>query len=203
MVMSIHEMYERIRDLHPKHIVVTKKELYRQLLLDLHCGKLILRLLAAGKRHPRFDEWLTKLCYHLQLISSFVYFAPDQEEGSSFRRRVAKLPAKKYEALIFDGYCETLEECRERLADIYNEDDCLTGDLSDPFVSRMFEKYCAVKRYTLPMLTNTSEFDYFSFFRYVLLYVVENDTYPEFPISSAYKYPLMPGMCTCDVDLEY
>ena len=53
------------------------------------------------------------------------------------------------------------------------------------------------------MLANTIEFEYFSFYRYILLYVIEHDVYPDVPIAPWYKYPLLPGMCGCDIDLDY
>lgn len=195
-------MREWIEDLHPRYIAVTKKELIRQ--LSLHGGgELILRTLAAGTAHPHFEERLTKACYRLQLLSSFVYLVHNKNGESCFRRRTAKLPVARYEALIFDGFCENPSECRERLARMYQEGGWSTDNLSDAFVHRTFKKYCAVKRYTLPMLANTLEYAYFSFYRHILLYVTKHETYPEFPISPSYKYPLMPGMCECDVDVEY
>ena len=54
------------------------------------------------------------------------------------------------------------------------------------------------------MLANTSEFNYFSFYRHILLYVVEHDTHPELPIpDTGYKYPPLPGMSECDIDFDY
>ena len=195
-------MKDWIEGLHPRHIVVTKKELKRQLLLQ-NSEALILRPLAIGKEHQHFEEWLVKACYRLQLLSSFIYLAQNENGESKFRRKAAKLPVKQYEALVFDGCCENSDECRELLTRIYQEEGLSSDELSDEFVGRIFEKFCAVKRYTLPMLTNTEEYAYFSFYRYIFLYVTEHDIYPEFPISPFYKYPLMPGMCECDVDLEY
>ena len=96
-------MREWIEDLHPRYIAVTKKELIRQ--LSLHGGgELILRTLAAGTAHPHFEERLTKACYRLQLLSSFVYLVHNKNRESCFRRRTAKLPVARYEALIFDGF---------------------------------------------------------------------------------------------------
>ena len=77
------------------------------------------------------------------------------------------------------------------------------GGITDELVDRTLAKYLAVKRYTLPMLTNTSEFDYFSFYRHILLYVVEHDEYPEYPVASWYKYPLLPGISECEIDFDY
>ena len=81
----------------------------------------------------------------------------------------------------FDAFCESPEECRDRLESLRNEDaglfpNGITGELVDS----TFAKYLAVKCYTLPMLANTSEFNYFSFYRHILLYVVEHDTHPSF-----------------------
>ena len=181
---------------HPRHILMTKKELESWLRMQT-VETLILRVLVTDKEHPRFEEWVTKACYCLQLISSFVYV------NGYTKRKVTKPSAKRYEEILFDGYCENLEECRELLSSIYKDDLCQTMDPSDEFVERIFEKYCAFKRYVLPMLANTLEFEYFSFYRHILLYVVEHDTYPKFPISPSYRYPLLPGMCECDIDFEY
>ncbi len=183
-------------DKHPRHILVSKEKLESQLRMQ-RVERLILRVLVTDKEHPRFEEWVTKACYRLQLISSFVYVNGYAE------RKVIKLSVKRYEKMVFDPLCENLEECRELLSSIYRDDLCQTMDPSDEFVERIFEKYCAFKRYVLPMLANTLEFEYFSFYRHILLYVVEHDTYPEFPISSFYMYPLLPGMCECDIDFEY
>ena len=196
-------MREYIKNLHPWHIVVTKEGLKEQLIARSDSEKLILRPLAVGRDHLRFEEWLVKACYRLQLISSFVYLARNKDNGSPSRRKLAKLPVKQYETWIFDGHCENLAECKELLTRIYQEEGLPLDELSDEFVGRMFEKFCAVKRYALPMLTNTLEYEFFSFYRYILLYVAEHDTYPEFPVSSFFQYPLMPGMCECEVDLDY
>ena len=61
----------------------------------------------------------------------------------------------------------------------------------------------AVERYTLPMIANTAEYAYFSFFRHIILFVVEHDYYPEAEVLSSYRYPNLPGMYGCDVDLDY
>ena len=113
--------------------------------------------------------------------------------------------AGKYYAKAFDAFCESPEECRDRLESLRNEDaglfpNGITGELVDS----TFAKYLAVKQYTLPMLANTSEFNYFSFYRHILLYVVEHDTHPELPIpDTGYKYPPLPGMSECDIDFDY
>ena len=128
--------------------------------------------MAIGEDHPRFQEWLTKACFHLQTITSFVYIGPYPDGGPYFTRRAMKLP-EKYYAKTFDAFCESPKECRDRLESLRNEDaglfpNGITGELVDS----TFAKYLAVKRYTLPMLANTSEFNYFSFYRHILLYVV-------------------------------
>ena len=115
-----------------------------------------------------------------------------------------KLP-EKYYAKVFDVFCESPEECRDRLESLRDEDaGFFPNGITDELVDRTLAKYLAVKRYTLPMLTNTSEFNYFSFYRHILLYVVEHDEYPDFPASNGgYKYPPLPGMSECDIDFDY
>ena len=87
----------------------------------------------------------------------------------------------------------------QRKNQVMNERKPVTEELVD----RTFEKFCAFKRYILPMLANTLEYQYFSFYRYILQYVVEHDEYPEFEVARWYKYPLLPGMTECDIDFDY
>ena len=194
-----------VANLHPRNIPVTKTTLRKMLsLYDDRLSRALCCALAIGEDHPRFQEWLTKACFHLQTITSFVYIGPYPDGEPYFTRRAMKLP-EKYYAKTFDAFCESPEECRDRLESLRNEDaglfpNGITGEL----VNSTFAKYLAVKRYTLPMLANTSEFNYFSFYRHILLYVVEHDTHPELPIpDTGYKYPPLPGMSECDIDFDY
>ena len=194
-----------VANLHPRNIPVTKTTLRKMLsLYDDRLSRALCCALAIDEDHPRFQEWLTKACFHLQTITSFVYIGSYPDGGPYFTRRVMKLP-EKYYAKAFDAFCESPEECRDRLESLRNEDaglfpNGITGEL----VNSTFAKYLAVKRYTLPMLANTSEFNYFSFYRHILLYVVEHDTHPEFPVpDTGYKYPPLPGMSECDIDFDY
>lgn len=194
-----------VANLHPRNIPVTKSALREMLRSYDHllCRALCCAL-AIGEEHPRFQEWLTKVCYHLQMIASFVYIAPYPDGGQYFTRRAMKLP-EKYYAQVFDAFCESPEECRDILETLCGEDAGLfPGGITDELVGRTLAKYLVVKRYTLPMLTNTSEFDCFSFYRHILLYVVEHDEYPEFPApNGGYKYPPLPGMSECEIDFDY
>lgn len=137
---------------------------------------------------------------------NFYYGSRDNypDGGPYFTRRAMKLP-EKYYAKAFDAFCESPEECRDRLESLRNEDaELFPNGITGELVDSTFAKYLAVKRYTLPMLTNTSEFNYFSFYRHILLYVVEHDTHPEFPVpDTGYKYPPLPGMSECDIDFDY
>lgn len=194
-----------VANLHPRNIPVTKTTLRKMLsLYDDRLSRALCCALAIGEDHPRFQEWLTKACFHLQTLTSFVYIGPYPDGGPYFTRRAMKLP-EKYYAKAFDAFCESPEECRDRLESLRNEDaglfpNGITGELVDS----TFAKYLAVKRYTLPMLANTSEFNYFSFYRHILLYVVKHDTHPEFPVpDTGYKYPPLPGMSECDIDFDY
>ena len=194
-----------VANLHPRNIPVTKTALREMLsLYDDRLSRALYCALAIGEDHPRFQEWLTKACYHLQTITSFVYIGPYPDGGPHFTRRAMKLP-EKYYAEMFDAFCESPEECRDRLESLRYEDAGLFPvGITDELVDKTLAKYLAVKRYTLPMLTNTSEFDYFSFYRHILLYVVEHDTYPEFSVpDTGYKYPPLPGMSECDIDFDY
>lgn len=189
-------------NLHPRHIPVTKKEL-NTLLCRFDYPKALICALAIGKGHSRFEEWLTKACYQLQMVSSFVYIVNCPEPKPPFTRKVVKLPMKRYEELLFNPFCENADECRSVLEEIAEENTISESDITREMVDRVFEKFCAVKRYTLPMLANTEEFEYFSFYRHILLYVIEHDTCPEFPIAPFYRYPLLPGMCECDIDFDW
>lgn len=189
-------------NLHPRHIPVTKKEL-NALLFHFNLPKALICALSLGKDRPRFEEWLIKACYQLQTVSSFVYIVNCSESKPPFTRKAVKLPMKRYEELLFDPFCKNADECRRVLEGIAEKRIVSESDITDETVERVFEKFCAVKRYTLPMLANTEEFEYFSFYRYILLYVIEHDNYPEFPIVPLYRYPLLPGMCECDIDFDW
>ena len=194
-----------VANLHPRNIPVTKTTLRKMLsLYDDRLSRALCCALAIGEDHPHFQEWLTKACFHLQTLTSFVYIGPYPDGGPYFTRRAMKLP-EKYYAKAFDAFCESPEECRDRLESLRNEDaELFPNGITGELVDSTFAKYLAVKRYTLPMLTNTSEFNYFSFYRHILLYVVEHDTHPEFPVpDTGYKYPPLPGMSECDIDFDY
>ena len=194
-----------VANLHPRNIPVTKTTLRKMLsLYDDRLSRALCCALATGEDHPHFQEWLTKASFHLQTLTSFVYIGPYPDGGPYFTRRAMKLP-EKYYAKAFDAFCESPEECRDRLESLRNEDaELFPNGITGELVDSTFAKYLAVKRYTLPMLTNTSEFNYFSFYRHILLYVVEHDTHPEFPVpDTGYKYPPLPGMSECDIDFDY
>ena len=194
-----------VANLHPRNIPVTKTTLRKMLsLYDDRLSRALCCALATGEDHPHFQEWLTKASFHLQTLTSFVYIGPYPDGGPYFTRRAMKLP-EKYYAKAFDAFCESPKECRDRLESLRNEDaELFPNGITGELVDSTFAKYLAVKRYTLPMLTNTSEFNYFSFYRHILLYVVEHDTHPEFPVpDTGYKYPPLPGMSECDIDFDY
>lgn len=194
-----------VANLHPRNIPVTKTTLRKMLsLYDDRLSRALCCALATGEDHPHFQEWLTKASFHLQTLTSFVYIGPYPDGGPYFTRRAMKLP-EKYYAKAFDAFCESPEECRDRLESLRNEDaELFPNGITGELVDSTFAKYLAVKRYTLPMLTNTSEFNYFSFYRHILLYVVEHNTHPEFPVpDTGYKYPPLPGMSECDIDFDY
>lgn len=194
-----------VANLHPRNIPVTKATLRKMLnLYDDRLSRALCCALAIDEDHPHFQEWLTKACFHLQTLTSFVYIGPYPDGGPYFTRRAMKLP-EKYYAKAFNAFCESPEECRDRLESLRNEDaELFPNGITGELVDSTFAKYLAVKRYTLPMLTNTSEFNYFSFYRHILLYVVEHDTHPEFPVpDTGYKYPPLPGMSECDIDFDY
>ena len=194
-----------VANLHPRNIPVTKTTLRKMLsLYDDRLSRALCCALAIGEDYPHFQEWLTKACFHLQTLTSFVYIGPYPDGGPYFTRRAMKLP-EKYYAKAFDAFCESPEECRDRLESLRNEDaELFPNGITGELVNSTFVKYLAVKRYTLPMLANTSEFNYFSFYRHILLYVVEHDTHPEFPVpDTGYKYPPLPGMSECDIDFDY
>ena len=194
---------DQIKNLNPRHIIVTKKELDTQLLHHSDLTALICAL-TIGEHHPRFEEWMTKACYHLQTISSFVYITRCRENELPFVRKAVKPPMKRYGELLFDACCENADECRSVLERLAREEKLFPeSGIIDEMADRVFEKLCAFKRYTLPMLANVFEFEYFSFFRHILLYVATHDTYPEFSISPSYQYPLLPGMCECSIDFDY
>lgn len=193
-----------VANLNPRHIPVTKTVLHNQIHFRFGYPKALICALTIGKDHPRFEEWLTKACYQMQMISSFVYIVKCPENEKPFTHKAVKPPMKKYEEWVFDPYCENADECRSIIERIAQEEKVISeSDITAEMVERVFEKFCAFKRYTLPMLANTLEFEYFSFYRYILLYVVEHDAYPDVPIALWYKYPLLPGMCGCDIDLDY
>ena len=193
-----------IQNLHPQNIPVTKTVLYNQVHHRFGYPKAVICALTIGKAHPSFEEWLTKACYQMQMISSFVYIVKCPENEKPFTHKVVKPAMKKYEEWVFDSYCENAEECRIILERLAQEEKVISeSDITTEIVDRVFEKFCAFKRYTLPMLANILEFEYFSFYRHILLYVAEHDTYPDAPIASWYKYPLLPGMAECDIDFGY
>ena len=58
-----------VANLHPRNIPVTKTTLRKMLsLYDDRLSRALCCALAIGEDHPRFQEWLTKACFHLQTI---------------------------------------------------------------------------------------------------------------------------------------
>ena len=178
---------------HPKQIVVTKKELRRQL-FNFNDPDNLLQVQAFGKSHPKFEERLTKTCFKLQLAASFVY-----RRG----QEVAKLSEREYERRLYDPRCENIAECHNRLEEIFRLEGRDPREVSDELTRNVFEKFRAVKRYTLPMIANAEEYAYFSFFQHIILFVVEHDRCPDVGIAGSYRYPDLPGMCRCEVDFDY
>lgn len=179
---------------HPKYIIVTKKELRRQM-PNFNDPDNLLQVLVFGENHPKFEEYLTKVCIKLQTASSFLY-----RRG----KEAGKLSEQEYEGYLFNQRCENLVECYDRLEGIFEREGLDPQQaISEELIRKVFEKFCAVKRYTLPMIANTTEYAYFSFFRHVILFVVEHDYYPEAKINSSYRYPDLPGMSECDIDFDY
>lgn len=196
------ERPEWIINMHPRFIAVTQKELCQQLgYHHFSCPRALVAALALGKDHPRYEEWATKVCCRLQTISSLVYLS-EVSDDEYFEKRANKLTMRQYEERVFDPFCEFPDECRSILENLYGEG-VLDKPVTEELVDRTFEKFCAFKRYILPMLANTLEYQYFSFYRYILQYVVEHDEYPEFEVARWYKYPLLPGMTECDIDFDY
>lgn len=178
---------------HPKQIVVTKKELRRQM-LNFDDPNNLLQVLAFGKSHPKFEERLTKACIRLQLAASFVY-----RRG----REAAKLSEREYERRLYDPLCENLAECHNRLAELFQREGLDAREVSDGLTRNVFEKFRAVKRYTLPMIANAAEYAYFSYFRHIILFVAEHDRCPDAEPIGSYRYPDLPGMCECEIDFDY
>lgn len=86
-----------VANLHPRNIPVTKATLRKMLnLYDDRLSRALCCALAIGEDHPHFQEWLTKACFHLQTLTSFVYIGPYPDGGPYFTRRAMKLPEKYY-----------------------------------------------------------------------------------------------------------
>ena len=178
---------------HPKQIVVTKKELRRQL-FNFDDPDNLLQVLTFGKSHPKFEERLTKAFVKLQLAASFIY-----RRG----QEAAKLSEREYERRLYDPRCENSAECHDRLVELFRREGRDPQEVSDELTRNVFEKFCAVKRYTLPMIANAAEYTYFSFFRHIILFVVEHDRCPDTEIVGGYRYPDLPGICRCEIDFDY
>lgn len=183
----------------PNYILVSKDELHRQLWNYSNQGTL-LRILTFGENHSRFTEWLTAECINLQILSSLVCPTQSSKMMPAYNEKATKFSAIEYERKVFDPYCENEAECRSMLNRIYEEEQLDGSQVTDDMVTRVFEKFCAVKRYILPMLANTKEYAYASFFRHIILYVVRNEEYPDFPALSSYAYLDMPGMSECEIN---
>lgn len=189
--------------LHPKEIPVAKSVLERKL-SNYDDPKNLLQVLAFGETHPRFEEWLVKASIKFQEASSLVYLREVRGVDGRPKIEVAKLSEKEYEEKIFDPHCENIDECRDLLVRIFEEEGRPAAEVTDALVQRTFEKFCAIKRYTLPMIANTAEYEYFSFFYYIIDYVARHDDSLNAESSpSGYRYPDLPGMYDCDIDFDY
>ena len=198
--------------LHPgRHIVVSKKELQEQLWFRNE-PNVYLRFFACKPDDPRYEEWLTKSAYRLQLLGSFVYLVrctvyPGRLTGASgapfYTKKIAKPPAKYYKETVFDPCCESLDECKDHLIGSFKNDNISESEVTDELVRKVFEKYLALQKYALPMLANVEEYGYFSFFRQVLLYISRHNTYPDFPIDSSFKCPTIPEIYDFEIDMDY
>lgn len=177
-------------DQKPENIIVTRRELCRQLLIFGN-PNFLLRALAFGKNHPDFEKELTRACMNLQTASSFAYI---------YKKTARKPPIEVYENLLFDSRCGDLGMCRSRLIYLLRRQ---PEEISNELVHKIFEKFCAVKRYTLPMIANTEECACFSLFRQIILFVIEHDDCPEVKAIGSYRCPDLPGMSECDVDFDY
>ncbi len=184
-----------------KEILVTKKELKAHLMLqEFDLPKALLRLLTLGRDDPLFPQYLIRAAVRMQFITSLVYPVRGAGCNSWGEPYVTKPSIKTYE-ILFDGYCGNLDECADRLKEIFTGNNLDQQSLTPEYIKKVFEKYSAIKRYTLPMLGyHSDDFCHASFFEYVMLYVVEHDSYPDFPIHHGYRYPEMPGASNWDIE---
>lgn len=89
----------------PKNIPLTKSALHK--MLRSHEHRLSCALccaLAIGEEHPRFREWLTKACYYLLMIGSFIYIVPYPDGEQTFTRRSASLPLLHQPSGVSQGH---------------------------------------------------------------------------------------------------
>lgn len=102
----------------------------------------------------------------MQFVASLVYPVRGAGRNSWGEPYVTEPSVKTYE-ILFDGYCENLDECADRLKEIFKENNLDQQNLTLEYVKKVFEKYSAIKRYTLPMLGyHSDDFCHTSFFEY-------------------------------------
>ncbi len=100
----------------------------------------------------------------MQFITSLVYPVRGAGRNSWGEPYVTKPSIKTY-GTLFDGYCGNLDECADRLKGIFTGNNLDQQSLTPEYIKKVFEKYSAIKRYTLPMLGyHSDDFCHASFF---------------------------------------
>lgn len=152
-------------------IVVSKRELYYQ--LDrCYMQRNLLKLLTSAVDGETYRRLLTLVGVKFEFVCSLNYVSK-----SDGKKRLRKPPEKTYERL-FDGYCESAEECRMRIG------------CDRERAEAIFKKYSAVKKYCVKMLATTSEENYAAEFVGILDFVARNDVFPETEFSAVTGQPL-------------
>ena len=153
-------------------IIVSKKELYWQL-NNFYIQDHLFELFTTNRNTKEYDRLLNLLGVKFELIGAFNYVSKVGGE-----KHLVKPPIKTYYRYIFDDYCESADEVRQK---IYT--------YSPEYREMLFKKYRAVRYYITPMLATTMEQNYTAMFMDVLDYVAQNDDFPETTFDSAFQFP--------------
>ncbi len=165
----------RRKNLHDElyQIIVSKKELYYQ--LDRFClHDNLIKLFSVTVDSEEYRRLLTLVSVKLELIGSFNYVS--KKDGEKELRKPLENTYKR----LFDGYCESLDECKMRIG----SDDNIVAE-------KIFNKYKAVKYYCVKMLATTIEQNYAAEFAGILDYVAKNNVFLETEFSEFCGFPVL------------
>lgn len=157
-----------------RQTVVTKKELLFQL-QDCWWEDNLLNCIVKGKSHPDYQKYLYLVCLKFEFISGLICVPKRHDKGT------VKLSESEYKKYLFEHYCDSLEELKDRLKE----------PVEDEITQQIFRTYNVIKDMCCRMMSSRETpflYEYACCIDYVIgcganIPKIEFDEYGLFPIN--------------------